>query len=198
MEKKGQSHSLTNYSVIWLTSSDNIMPLDIGDTLTLSQGSSLFTRGTRKTILPKILITSPTESESGFTKLSVLWLFHVGQVVHSSCTFSRLLFMNGFHVRIDWNISCCRLVLSSKPHIWKFQVVTWLTMSKKLHQKACCMCSTIIFPHSTNQISDLQHFCCHCCCIFFNSLISDWLWANWNRNNYRIEINCKKGENLRM
>ena len=26
---------------------------------------------------------------------------------------------------------------------------------KKLYQKACCMCSTIIFRHSTNQIIDL-------------------------------------------
>ena len=37
-------------------------------------------------------------------------------------------------------------------------------MSKKLHQNACRTCSTIIFPHSTNQIIDLQRH-------FLNSLL---------------------------
>ena len=31
---------------------------------------------------------------------------------------------------------------------------------KKLHQKACRTCSTIIFPYSVNQIIDLWHCCC--------------------------------------
>ena len=35
-------------------------------------------------------------------------------------------------------------------------------MSKKLHKKACRTCSTIIFPHSTNQIIDLWPCCCCC------------------------------------
>ena len=36
------------------------------------------------------------------------------------------------------------------------------TSSKKLHQNAYRTCSTIIFPHSTNQINDLWR--CRCCC----------------------------------
>ena len=33
---------------------------------------------------------------------------------------------------------------------------------KKLYESAYRMCSTIIFPHSTNQI--IVFSCCHCCC----------------------------------
>ena len=35
---------------------------------------------------------------------------------------------------------------------------------KTLHQKACRMCSTIIFLHSTNQIIDLWRCRCRCRC----------------------------------
>ena len=41
---------------------------------------------------------------------------------------------------------------------------------KILHQKVCCMCSTIIFPHSTNQIIDLWR--CRCRSQILNSLIT--------------------------
>ena len=43
---------------------------------------------------------------------------------------------------------------------------------KKLHQKACCTCSTIILPHSTNQIIDF--WCCRCRCRrqILNSLVT--------------------------
>ena len=33
---------------------------------------------------------------------------------------------------------------------------------KKMHEKACRTCSTIVFPYSTNQIVDL--WCCRCLC----------------------------------
>ena len=32
---------------------------------------------------------------------------------------------------------------------------------KKLHQKTCSTCNTIIFPHSSNQIIDLWRCRCH-------------------------------------
>ena len=41
---------------------------------------------------------------------------------------------------------------------------------KRLHQKACCTCGTIIIPHSANQIIDSWR--CRCCRHFLNSLIA--------------------------
>ena len=41
---------------------------------------------------------------------------------------------------------------------------------KKLHQKACRTCSTIIFARSTNQIIDLGR--CRCRGHFLNSLVT--------------------------
>ena len=40
----------------------------------------------------------------------------------------------------------------------------------KLHQKACRTCSTIIFPHSANQVIDLWRCRFHCGRRFFNPL----------------------------
>ena len=45
-------------------------------------------------------------------------------------------------------------------------------LRQKLHQKACRTCSTIIFPHSTNQIIDLWRCLCRCRSHFLNSLFS--------------------------
>ena len=42
---------------------------------------------------------------------------------------------------------------------------------KKLLQKACRTCNTIIFPHSTNKIIYLWRCCCRCRRHFLNSLI---------------------------
>ena len=42
-------------------------------------------------------------------------------------------------------------------------------LRQKLHQQACRTCSTIIFPHSTNQIIDLWRCRGRCRRHFFNS-----------------------------
>ena len=47
-----------------------------------------------------------------------------------------------------------------------------------MHQKACRTCSTIICPHSTNQITGLWRWCCRCCRHFSNSFMSKKS-ANW-------------------
>ena len=49
---------------------------------------------------------------------------------------------------------------------------------KNMHQKACHTCSTIIFPHSTNQIIDLLHCRCHCSRHFLNFLVTSPLHIN--------------------
>mgnify|MGYP007094271561 CR=1 FL=1 len=61
----------------------------------------------------------------------------------------------------EWKIYCCGL-LSSEPQKLKFHAVIWRTTSKNLHERACRTCSTILFPHSTNQINDLWR-CRRCC-----------------------------------
>ena len=38
--------------------------------------------------------------------------------------------------------------------------LNWQTMSKNFFQVCACMCSRIIFPHSTNQIIVFCHFPC--------------------------------------
>ena len=53
---------------------------------------------------------------------------------------------------------------------------------KTLHQKACCTCSTIVFPHSTNQIIDLWRFFWRCRREIFNSLIR----MRGRSNNHKI------------
>ena len=43
-------------------------------------------------------------------------------------------------------------------------------LRQKLHQKSCRTCSTIVFPHSTNQIINLWRCRGRCCRHFLNSL----------------------------
>ena len=62
---------------------------------------------------------------------------------------------------------------------------------KKLRQKACRMCTTIIFPHSTNQIVDLWRCPCNSCRRFLNSLMNDLLL----RARVVVRTSCAK--NLR-
>ena len=100
--------------------------------------------------------------------LSGLRLFYVNNVVQNRRRTLSLAWHEWFSCKgKDWKVYCCGLALSSEPQKWKFHVVIWHTTSK-LHQKACRTCSTIIFPHSTNQII---HLCrCHCrsCRHFFH------------------------------
>ena len=67
----------------------------------------------------------------------------------------------------------CELALSSEPQIWKFHLVL-RQIKSKLHQKACCTWSTIIFPHSTNQIIDLWRCRGRCHQHFLNFLIGSF------------------------
>ena len=63
---------------------------------------------------------------------------------------------------LNLEVSCCRLAHYIKQ--------SYLTV--------CHMCSTIIFPHSANQIIVLWHRCCGCCRPCLNSLLrqmrNDW------------------------
>ena len=61
---------------------------------------------------------------------------------------------------------------------------------KNLHQKACRTCSTIIFLHSTNEISDLWRCCCRCRRQIFNYLI-DSLY----RGDNHLISNKHEGDN---
>ena len=93
--------------------------------------------------------------------LSVLRLFRVGHVAQNRRSALSLAWHKWFSCKgKERKIYCCGLALSSEPHIRKFHVVVWQTTSIKLHQKAYRTCSTIIFPHSTNQIIDLWR--CRC------------------------------------
>ena len=67
------------------------------------------------------------------------------------------------------DIYCCGLALSSEPQKRKFHVVVWQTTSK-IATKACRTCSTIIFPHSSNEIIDLWRCRGRCSRHFLNSL----------------------------
>ena len=54
---------------------------------------------------------------------------------------------------------------------------------KELHQKAWRACSTIIFPHSTNQIFDLWRCPGRCRRNFLNSLLGSFSVVDWNGND---------------
>ena len=46
----------------------------------------------------------------------------------------------------------------------EFFALSFGGLHKKMHQKACCTCSTILFLHSTNQIIVLWRCRCRCRC----------------------------------
>ena len=79
-------------------------------------------------------------------RLSVLRLFHVGHVVRNGRSELSL----SWHERLsckarEWKIYSCGLALSSEPQTWTFHARHLVDYVKKLHQKACRPCSTIIF-----------------------------------------------------
>ena len=82
----------------------------------------------------------------------------------------RLLGTNGFHAKTkneSFTVagSRCRQNLKNENFTSSFG-----RLRQNLHQKACCTCSTIIFPHSTNQIIHLWRCRSRCCRHFLNSL----------------------------
>ena len=110
----------------------------------------------------------------------------------------RLLGTNGFRVKAkNERFDYCGLSLSSEPQMWKIYVVVWQITPKKLRQKACRTCSTIIFSDSANHIIDLWRCRCRCRCRrhFLNSLVKlthrrrrwlrgrDWLAYLMSKNN---------------
>ena len=88
-------------------------------------------------------------------RLSALRLLHVVHVYKIDEVCFHLIGTNGFHVKAENERftaagSCCRQKLkyeNSRRHLADYV--------KKLHQKACHKCSTIIFPYAANQIIDL-------------------------------------------
>ena len=74
----------------------------------------------------------------------------------------RLLGTNGFHVKAKSE----RFTASSSRRHQNLKYENFMSLfcrlRQTLHQKACRMCSTIIFLHSTNQIFDL--WCCRSRC----------------------------------
>ena len=151
-------------------------------------------------------------------RLSALGLFLVGHVYKIAEVPFHLIDTNGFHVRgKEWMTYCCGLALSSEPQIWKFHVVIWLTTSKNcttgraartarfffliqpiksliydvVVAVAVVTCSTILFPHSTNQIIDLWRGRRCCRSSFVNSLISKQhdTWKKKTVLDTRLDIN---------
>ena len=103
-------------------------------------------------------------------RLSVLRLFHVGHVVQNrrgalslawhQCRFHAKTKNEGFTA-----------AGSRFRQNFKYEDFTssFGRLRRKLLQKACRTCSTIIFPHSTNKIIYLWRCCCRCR-HFLNSL----------------------------
>ena len=115
-------------------------------------------------------------------------LFQVGHVVQTS----RSVLSLAWHVYFSCkgrklNVYRCELALSSqisRRHLADY--------GKKLHKKACRTCSTIIFPHSTNQIIGL--WCCRSSYRrpFLNSLITvrrqNLVVSSFNDGVFRLHL----------
>ena len=59
------------------------------------------------------------------------------------------------------------------PRIWNILTSSFgrLRHNDYTEKRRCRTCSTVIFPHSTNQINDLRRCLCHCSHHFSNSLL---------------------------
>ena len=93
--------------------------------------------------------------------LNVLRSFRACHVVQNS----RILLLLDRHELFSYKwrerkVYCYRLTLSSKVQIWNFQVAIWQATWKTLQQRAYRTCSTIIFLHAANHITDLWHSLC--------------------------------------
>ena len=90
-------------------------------------------------------------------RLSVFRQFHVGQVVQNKRSALSLAWQEWFSCKgKEWKIygsvRCRVVVRTSNIKISRRPLADHI---KKFHQKACRTWSTVIFPHSTNQIIDL-------------------------------------------
>ena len=106
-------------------------------------------------------------------KLSVLQWFQVGHLMYKiGAVYFRLLGTNVFHAkakneRLSAASSRCRQNLKYENF-----TTSLADYVKILHQKACRTCSTIIFPHSNNQVIDLWRCRDRCRRHLLNSLSS--------------------------
>ena len=100
-------------------------------------------------------------------RLSVLRLFQVGHCLQNKPRVLSFAWHHGFHTKAKNE----RFTAESSrcPQNLKIENImsSFANYVKKLHQKACRTCSTIIFPRSTNQIIDLWR--CLCRRHFLNS-----------------------------
>ena len=87
-------------------------------------------------------------------RLNVQRLFHVGHVVQNRWSVLSLAWHEWFSWKgREWKIYCSHRRQSLKSmNISRRLLADYVN---KLHQKACRTCSTIIFPHLTNQVIDL-------------------------------------------
>ena len=125
------------------------------------------------TMYPFILILGSLSSYDGrcnenvtFKYSMLVTLYKTGEV------YFHLLVTNGFHAKANNE----RFTVAGSQNL-KYENFTLSSVRLRqiLHKKACRTCSTIIFPHSTNQTIDLWRCrcCCHCRCRhrFLNSLL---------------------------
>ena len=84
-------------------------------------------------------------------RLSVLRLFHVGNVVQNRRSAPLLAWHEWFWCNSkEWKIYCCGLALSSEPQIWKFHAVIWQTTSKKWTKTLPACVARLFFLHKSN------------------------------------------------
>ena len=102
-----------------------------------------------------------------------LRLFNVCHVIRNRQSVLFVFFgPNAFHVKAEnekliASDLCCRQKLKYENFTSSFG-----RLRQKLHQKSCRTCSTIIFPHSTNQIINLWRCRGRCRRHFLNSLFA--------------------------
>ena len=100
-----------------------------------------------------------------------LRLFHVCHVILNRRSALFVFFgTNAFHVKAE-NEKLIAADLRCRQNL-KYENFTssFGRLRQKLHQKSCRTCSTIVFPHSTNQIIHLWRCRGRCCRHFLNSL----------------------------
>ena len=91
-----------------------------------------------------------------WVRLGTLRLFHVGHVSQNRPNAVSLAWHEWFSCQgREWKIYGCGFALS--PELSLCRLTDYV---RRMHQKACCTYSTIIFPHSTNHVIDLWR--CRC------------------------------------
>ena len=133
--------------------------------------------------------------KKGFcVRLSVLRSLHFGHVVQNMQVYFRLLGTNGFQAkneRFTVEGRCCPQNLTYENFTSSFGRLR----QKKLHQKECRTCSTIIFPYSTNQIINL--WLCRCPGHFLDSILGTLRNDDGNEDLNICILNEEKNNDFR-